>query len=312
MCWGRARARGDRRRGRRVCNRRKGVGRGFGWYSLGRRKAGGKAAFAVESGSGRKVGGGAGAWREWRVDRERAARDRARERGGAKVKSAFADQSPDGRRLGASGDGCVAVLGLRAFHRRRGERRRTARSLRAFVHRRGGSEGKRQSRQERAVIEQRMTTRLPARGFFLRRFVRGTLPFLGSGGIRFRRRAGKRVEHGPEGERVGCRLRSGARRGRRDWPGRRLRRRAWSWRAFSLGWRREARRALKRFLRLRDRQRGPAGLTLVGVGQSDGVFRIEDTLVGNDTELRRHPSSRGQQAGVSPVEFCRRQSPQIG
>ena len=89
------------------------------------------------------------------------------------------------------------------------------------------------------------------------------------------------------------------------------RRRAWSWRASNLGWRREARRALKRILRLRDRQLGPAGLTLVGVGQSDGVFRIEDALVGNDTELHRHPSSRSQQAGVSSVEFCRRQSSQI-
>ena len=90
------------------------------------------------------------------------------------MKSAFADQSPDGRRLGASGDGCAAVLGLRAFHRGRGERGRIARSLRAFVHRRGGPQGKRQSRQERAVIEQRMMSRLPARGLFLRRFVRGT------------------------------------------------------------------------------------------------------------------------------------------
>src|SRR5580704_19379825 len=89
------------------------------------------------------------------------------------------------------------------------------------------------------------------------------------------------------------------------------RRRARSWRAFNLGWR-EARGTLKRILRLRDRQRGPAGLALVGVRQSGGVLRIEDTLVGNDTELRRHPSSRSQQAGVSPVEFCRRQSPQIG
>ena len=113
------------------------------------------------------------------------------------MKSAFADQSPDGRRLGASGDGCAAVLGLRAFHRRRGERRRIVRGLRAFVHRRGGPQGKRQRRQERAVVEQRMMTRLSARGFFLRRFVRRTLPFLGRRGARFRRRAGKRVRARP-------------------------------------------------------------------------------------------------------------------
>src|ERR1700722_8463667 len=64
-----------------------------------------------------------------------------------------------------------------------------------------------------------------------------------------------------------------------------------SWRAFSLGRRRETRRALKRLLRLRDRQRGPAGRTLVSVGQSEAIFRIDATLVGTDAEPRRHPSS---------------------
>ena len=68
-------------------------------------------AFALGIGLGHKVGGG-----------------------GAQVKGAFANQAPDGRRLGAGGKGWTSVLGFRAFHRRRGQRRRIIRGLRAFAH----------------------------------------------------------------------------------------------------------------------------------------------------------------------------------
>src|ERR1700722_11745538 len=84
----------------------------------------------------------------------------------------------------------------------------------------------------------------------------------------------------------------------------RARPRARSWRASILR-RREARRALKRILRLRDRQRGAAGLLLVGVRQSGGVLRIENIEVGTDPQLRGHLSGRSQQAGVRPVQFRR-------
>src|ERR1700722_11772999 len=77
-----------------------------------------------------------------------------------------------------------------------------------------------------------------------------------------------------------------------------------SWRASILR-RREARRALKRILRLRDRQGGPAGLLLVGVRQSGGVLRIENIEVGSDPPLCGHLSGRSQQAGVRPVQFRR-------
>ena len=62
-----------------------------------------------------------------------------REVRGAQVEGAFANQAPDGRRLGASGQGCVTVLGFRAFHHRRGQRRRI---LRTFVHHGSDPQGK--------------------------------------------------------------------------------------------------------------------------------------------------------------------------
>ncbi len=111
-----------------------------------------------------------------------AARNHSGGSGGAEVERAFADQSPDGRRFAAGDKGRAAALGFRAFHRRRGERRRTVRGLPAFVHRRGGPQGEWQSRQERAVVEQRMTTRLSTRGLVPRRVVRGTRLFLARAG----------------------------------------------------------------------------------------------------------------------------------
>src|ERR1700729_3342305 len=58
ICWGCASARDGWRGRRRVCNRRKDVGRDFHWHGFGRRKAGSTVAFAAEIAWGGKDGGG--------------------------------------------------------------------------------------------------------------------------------------------------------------------------------------------------------------------------------------------------------------
>ena len=169
---------------------------------------------------------------------------------------------------------CPRISG---FHRRRGERRRTVRGLRAFVHRRGDPQGKRQRRQERAVVEQRMMSRLSARGLFLRRFVRRTLPFLGRARRLLsptRREANRARPRRRRGRLRAC----GAARGAAGAIGPDAGAAAGAVMAcLHLGWRREARRALKRFLRLRDRQRGPAGLVLSASGRAT-AFSVLKTL----------------------------------
>ncbi len=227
------------------------------------------------------------------------------------MKGAFAYQPPDSRRLGPSRNGRPAVLGIRAFHPMRRERRRILRRLRVVFHHQGGPQSERQRRKERVVVREGMVSCLPVRRMFLRPFIQRVRLFFGDRIACFRSPAGKRVEHCGEGEAVRWRVAGGARRGRRGWRRReRGGRRGHGGASILRG--SQARRALKRVLGLRDRQRWARGLVLAAVGQGDGVLRIEGGEVWNDPQLRRHPSSRGQQAGVAAIEFGCRQSTQIG
>ena len=213
ICCGSGCSGSDRRRGRRAVARWNGGREWFRRHGLGLREVCGQSVFAALTRSGRKVGAGR---RERCVDRERTVRHRAR--GGAEVKGAFANQPPDGRRLGARGDGCAAGLGSRRFRCSRSERRRVVRGLRTLIHRRGGAQRKRQRRQKRAVVEQRMSGRLSGRRLFLSRFFGRMRLSLGGRSARFRRCARNRIEHGGEGEAIGRRLGRRARRGWRDRP----------------------------------------------------------------------------------------------